>query len=339
MDKITTIGLSLSSVCLAKCIWCPTNRGTRINQKFLRLPSVEKIINEIANTELIDNLEQIKVGENGDALLNPDFLNILRYIKKILPDKKTTLHTNFQHITKEIADVIIEENLLNKVICNIDGSDKAHYEAVKGIDFDNVMSNFDYFSQKRISCGKQIFIEIYCLPLKMYAWQLSSSLGVLPLKATQEQLDTLDDDYNKVLEMLIPRCTYMDQIFCSRVFGWAERNQFVNTKIDFSKHICPFLLNDQLQTEAYIAPDGSWYICCWDSNNEIVLGNVLENSILEVLQSEHRKNIIQLIKDKKFGEVGGPCKTVNCCDMKMSIYDFEKQFGFYHPEGVVPFIQ
>lgn len=339
MDKLITVGLSLSSACVAKCVWCPANRGTRIKKKFMRLPAVQKIIDEIAgNEELRTNLVRVKCGENGDALLNPDFLEILRYIRKVLPEKEIRLHTNFQHVTKEISDVIVEEFLINKIICNLDGADKAHYEAVKKIDYDNVLGNFDYFRQRRGELQREIYFEIYCLPLKMYAHQLSSALGVLPLQATQEQIDALDDDYHATLRMLIPRCTQLDQVFCSRVFGWAEREQFANAKIDYKKHVCPFLRDDQLETEAYIAPDGSWYICCWDANNENVFGNVLETSVAEVLYGERRKTMIQLIKDQKFGEIGGPCKTVNCCDMKMSTYEFEKEFGFYHPEGVVPFI-
>ena len=339
MNKLIAIGLSLCSACVAKCVWCPIDRGKRIKQKMLRLPNVQKIIDEIANTpELRDNLVRVKVGENGDALLNPDFLEILRYIRKMLPEKEIRLHTNFQHMTKEITDAIVGEFLINKVICNIDGADKRHYEAVKKIDFDNVMKNFTYLRKRRDEENKDIFMEIYCLPLTMYAEQLSSALGVLPLGTTQEELDSLDNDYFKVLDMLIPTCNWKDQIFLSRVFGWAERSQFANAKIDYSKHTCPFLRDDQLQTEAYIAPDGSWYICCWDANNEVVLGNVLETSVLEVLNGERRKNVIELIQARKFGKVGGPCKTVNCCDMKMSTYEFEGKHGFYHPEGILPII-
>jgi FkbM family methyltransferase len=37
---------------------------------------------------------------------------------------------------------------------------------------------------------------------------------------------------------------------------------------------------------------------------------------MEVYGSERRAKIIRMLQDRKFSEVGGPCKTVNCCRSK-----------------------
>ena len=293
----------------------------------------KKIIDEIASKESLRGpLQRIKTGEGGDALLNPEYLKIVRYIKQVMPEKEVVLHNNLQRLSKEITDALIDEKLIDVFICNVDGADKEHYEKMKNIPFENSINNLMYFFEKRKKANRRLPIEIYSLSFNMYIAQISSALGVLPLNATPEDIDKWDCDYHKVQAILDP---YLDKstdiLLISRVFGWAEREQFANAKIDYRYHTCPCVQKNELETFAYIATDGAWYICCWDNKNETIFGNVLETSFEEVLHSERRKQLIQLVNDRKFGEVGGPCKTVNCCDMRMSPYVFEGSHGYMMP--------
>ena len=330
---IKVVGLALSSACGAKCVFCPiTERGACNTRKLMPFRDAKKVIDEVANNpELRATVETFKTGEGGDSLINPEYLKVVRYIREVLPEKKIILHNNFQFLNKEICDALIDEKLIDNLTCNIDGADKEHYEVVKGIPFEVVMKNLMYFFEKRKSSGVKLPLEVYSLSYGMYIAQISSGLGVIPLRATPEDVEKWGCDYFKVLEMLSPHLDPTDCMMVGRVFGWAEREQFKNAKIDYRMHTCPCVHKDELETHAYIASDGDWYICCWDNKNEIVFGNVFDTSLAEVMNGERRQKTIQLIKDKKFGEVGGPCSTVNCCDMRVSSYVVERTYGYLMP--------
>jgi hypothetical protein len=50
-----------------------------------------------------------------------------------------------------------------------------------------------------------------------------------------------------------------------------------------------------------------------DSNNELDLGNVYKTSVEMVAEGKPRRELIEKLMGKKFGEIGGPCATVHCC--------------------------
>jgi hypothetical protein len=96
-----------------------------------------------------------------------------------------------------------------------------------------------------------------------------------------------------------------------RPFGWAEREAVDVSTLDYSKYECPFL--ERVLHEAFIAPDGTWYACCLDAKAELNLGNVVETSIQDVFSSQRRQDLIASLRMREFDRIGGPCRTVSCC--------------------------
>ena len=91
---IECINLALSNRCNAKCIWCPTSRGTKHNFD-MPFDTVKKIIDEVADPNFPYQIKMIHLSENGEALYNKDFLDIARYIKLKLPNTALNLLSNF----------------------------------------------------------------------------------------------------------------------------------------------------------------------------------------------------------------------------------------------------
>jgi Iron-sulfur cluster-binding domain len=91
----------------------------------------------------------------------------------------------------------------------------------------------------------------------------------------------------------------------------SNTNRDDTALLDYNHYSCP--LFHRVYDEAFIAPDRTWYACCFDSNNELVLGNVAYTSLHHVAQREHRKALIANLRSKQFKKIGGPCATVNCC--------------------------
>jgi len=61
------------------------------------------------------------------------------------------------------------------------------------------------------------------------------------------------------------------------------------------------------------APNGIWYACCLDSNYQLVLGDTKDSTINEIYFSKERQRLIDLLENREYRKIGGPCLTVNCC--------------------------
>lgn len=315
-ESLTNINLSLSSICSSDCIFCPAERGANAHQKIMKLTLVEKIVREVKSKFFCKNhnVQIFSIGENGDAFLNKDAISILRLIRRELPHVKILCFTNFRTLTPDIIDIILKENLLYYVGCNIDGASDETYHAVKRTDFKKVMEHLNYFIANRRKWRRDIPLGVGMLTLFAYVHAIQNNFGCLPLKYTNRNIKIADikDDAGEIKKVISPLLDHpKDRIFVTPPFGWAERSAGIRQKINYARYRCPNLA--RIKREAFIAPDGLWYACCYDANNELALGDVDKQSINEIFWSEKRRNLIQQLEEKEFQKIGGPCLTVNCC--------------------------
>ena len=80
----------------------------------------KKIIDEVSTESFKKKhtVKRLEVGENGDSFLNKDFVEILRYAKQKLPDVIINFNTNFQNFTKDKAEVIGYDKLVDLIMEN-----------------------------------------------------------------------------------------------------------------------------------------------------------------------------------------------------------------------------
>ena len=329
--RLKSINLALSTLCDADCIFCPSDRGEKIKQKIMPLKFAEKIINEISSRKFRrrHRVKRIIVSEGGEPFLNKDIIEILKLIKSRLPQPLVWINTNFQTVSPDKSRIILEEGLIGQMACNIDGSNAQNYFSVKKLDYDKVMHNIKEFLRIRNELNSRVGLTVRILSLHKYIHTIHEKLGVYPKKLKDPGLINVPDDTQLIVEQLKKILDMnKDIIYVSGAARWAEREQVDTSKIDYKKYHCGML--GEIESSAFIAPDGSWYICCDDSKNEVILGNVITQSIDEVFRSKRRKTIIKMLKEQRFAEIGGPCKTVICCcgqikdmDVKTGVYGNE----------------
>jgi radical SAM protein with 4Fe4S-binding SPASM domain len=311
---LEAINLSLSSACGADCLFCPTDRGKRIKQKIMPFDIVKRIIDEISSKEFKSYhcIKKIELGENGDAFLNREFIKILRYIRLKVPEVRMEIYNNFQHFTRQQAEIILKDRLIDSFHLNIDGSNAKNYYEVKRLDFPNTMKNLSDFLEIREKLDIDSPLTVHILTLHHFISSIYDQFGFLPGKVEDPALAEVPDDF-AVIKKQVEQMLNMkkDTIVKPPVFAWSEREQIDTSQLDYERYSCPLL--SRVETQAFIAPNGDWYACCYDSNYQLVLGNVTEQSINEIYYSEKRKNLLRLLKEKQFTVIGGPCLTVNCC--------------------------
>lgn len=307
--SIKCLNLCLSNRCNASCIWCPTSRGTKHNFD-MPFETVKKIIDELSDPSFPTKIKMIHVSENGEALYNKDFLDILRYIKQKLPDTAVSLLSNFGLMTYKISKTLLKEKLLSSVQVNIDGHDEASYKAVKGISYGTVIRHLKSFINLRKEYDPEFHLQVNVMPAFTYYVTVKSLFKAEPDRAK----DPIPySDFNLATESLRKFLPDNVRIHQSSSGLWAERKLMkINPpEVNMSDLDCPLM--ERVETEAFIAPNGDWYPCCLDDNQDIVLGNVNENTILEIFNSATRQTFLSNLKARRYEEIGYPCNTVVCC--------------------------
>jgi len=309
--SIDCINLALSNRCNATCIWCPTSRGTKHNFD-MPFDVVKKIIDEAADPAFPNPIKMIHLSENGEALYHPEFLEIVRYIRAKLPDTALNLLSNFGLMSAKIAKPLLEEKLLSSIQVNIDGHDAKSYKAVKGISYAGVIKNVKKFLELRAKYDPTFDFSINVMTAFEYTVSVNAFMQTKPDQYKRKIPFSTYEETVKSLRKFVP-----DDVFIkhSKSGLWAERGLITSGRarinVDQSTLDCPLLM--RVEKEVFIAPNGDLYPCCYDDNNDIVLGNVMESTLLEIHDSETRRVFIERLKAHKYEEIGYPCNTVVCC--------------------------
>jgi len=315
--KIKNISFALSTACSANCIFCPPHRGDS-NPVNMSFKVAKRVLDKLSSKAIINKFQYIGIGFGalGDDLLNPHFLDILRYRKEVLPKNPSCFFTNFKNLSSEIAEIIISEQLLDGIVCNIDGASNRTYYAVKRLDFEKVILNLTQFIKLRDSFNSNITININALTLNNYITTIKNNFGEYPLKLNNKSLIQIEDDFEDIQNLLFPIINpNLDSFRRSGVRGWAERGLMKKKKIklNYKNYICPYF-NDIIST-IYVAPNGNWYACCLDTKFNLIIGDLTKESILDLYKSSKRKRLIRKLNLKQFGEIGPPCNSVNFCQV------------------------
>lgn len=143
-EQLKCIHIEITSRCQAACPMCNRNLyGGLKNPKLIladwTLEEFEKIINE----EVLKNLFQIMFcGHFGDPLINPHFIDMVKYVKKINPKVMINVHTNGSFFKEEwweeFAKILPEKH---SVHISLDGLEDTHHLYRIGTDWNKIFNN------------------------------------------------------------------------------------------------------------------------------------------------------------------------------------------------------
>jgi len=301
------VNLAVSNICNASCLFCPRSFVTvEKDKRFMSVSLVERIMEEVTKPEFKAQHPVVHAAcaENGEPFLNPDILDILRTVRA--HGLEVTLFSNFSLITEKIALVIITENLTGSIHFNIDGVTPESYKAVKGLDLKTVENNIKRFIEIRDSMKSPIKLLGHIITQATY-YNAVMKEYVRPPAKFKEPLHPEDRELTllKVKSILNP---LSDTVGIDSVLFWAERYSGYPRSGPFR---CPNL--ERVKHVAYINPEGDAYACCFDVGNELVIGNVNEDSLYEIAKSNRRKDLVKKLEEGRFEEIGFPCTRVDCC--------------------------
>jgi len=323
MMTLSGINFSLSTACSARCIFCPVHRGGKA-PPHMSVDVVRNIVEQVQREPSLQGVKHFQCGENGDAFLNPQALDCLRTIRRHVPDAEIGIFTNFQRLDPGIAEILLEERLIDQLSCNIDGHDEVHYRAVKKTGLERARINIEAFLKLRNARGLKVPLHILSVNYNDYRLAIKRHFGFEPSNVKQPQSASISQDYKLICAQWIPKLNpQIDSIEPVRCFfSWAEREKAGQQPINYKRFTCPKL--HRLRTEAFIAPDGRWYACCFDADCELLIGDTTQVPLIDLMHSPRRSELLRMLEAQRFGEIGGPCKTVNCCQL-ISLHPLETE--------------
>ena len=161
IDQVVHVHLEISSLCNAACPLCPRNfKGYPFNAGYPEHNMTLSEAQKIFSVEFLQQLNTILINGNfGDAIMNPETIEICRYFRQHNPNLKITISTNggarSTSFWKELGDLKVE------VVFCIDGIDNATHALYRqNTLYSTVMRNAETFiSTGARACWKMIQFE------------------------------------------------------------------------------------------------------------------------------------------------------------------------------------
>lgn len=259
-----SILVDAASLCNFKCFFCPMCNGNN-SKSSRRVPGVmkldlfKKIIDDIAEFGL--PIKMLELGMHGEPFMNPHLADMVAYAKEKSYFKRVSLVSNGSLLTPERAIPVIDAGL-DQLDISVNGTSDDHFFSVTAtrVDFQEYVRNIKYVFEHRRGC-------------------------VLTTKAMSECLK--EDQKKLFIETFSPIC---DQIFLEHLVPywpehdveWPEvQHTMLGDKVFENSEVCPFVFY-----KMRITSDGKAILCSADWDHRLVLGDLREQSVKQVWDSE-----------------------------------------------------
>ena len=264
------IELQTQSFCNGKCVVCPYKdlniKPYRMDDKIL-----SKLLNEIKIHK--GDVERVIPYLNNEPSFDNRMLNILRELKE--SDFTVEVSTNISNWKLEDLDAIVNEGLIQDFRISFFGHTKELYESLMtGLKFEDNVEKVKYLLDLNKKNNNKLDIEIIVV-----------LLPTLNVEEIKKGLDQLFDNPKVHFFGFLDRCGKVK----------IMQNKLVKTD---SMEVIGCSLNRPYE-RCCIYSNGNVVLCSQDWEQEVVLGNINNNTIEEVWNSERAKHIRRIILNQE----------------------------------------
>lgn len=285
------IRIEPASSCNLRCLHCPTGLGASPSG-IMSQEIFEKIIPSIqANHNLINT---VVFYHGGEPLLNkklPEFIETI----KLIGIKNTKLVTNGKLLDDNWIRSLIESNI-NLIEVSLDGlsgddSDQIRRRSESESVMNNVKKLFQYSKIHKENGGGQVEIQIATTQFIEDYYSNFDSIGPAPIPDYLAKAFTAEINVKSTWAIQWPGQYPKD----SKVLISEQKPIFKE------KPTCS-LLNETLTVRS----NGDVVVCCYDLTSLHVIGNIKEQSLEAIWNSENYKEFRDSFENQNFKE---PCKS------------------------------
>lgn len=269
------IYIETTSVCNAACIMCPHEQMER-KQGTMSDLNFEATINGMKDIDLA-NLT-LFLHKEGEPLLDRKLPDRIKYAKANLKGvKEVVINTNASRLTEELSVALINSGL-DKIYFSLDGASPDTYNKIRiKLDYHKVVANIENFFRIKKEMKSNI---------KVIVQMVVSDDNRHEVEQYNEKWGK--EDCNVYIK---PMHCYLD----------GGRSSFPKVNTAKQLHVCedPFRM-------MVVYSNGDVGICCWDYNNEYKIGNVQDDSMLNLFNNERFNHLREMQSKKECGEIA-PC--------------------------------
>lgn len=275
------IDIELTNFCNYRCLMCPVGTGImKRKQGFMSDETYNKIINQIKEYKT-----PIRFIRWGEPTLHKRFIEYIRKAKEL----GIICHFNTN------GTLLTEEDMKELVEIELD-SIKFSFQGVDGKSYSE-MRNSNYFS--KLLDKIKMFYEIR--GDKQYPYiHVASTITY----ETKSQVESFKKYIENHCDLVTIGRTILEHIDINQVIlDKNEKNMLKKLKLKESvikKHpnCCPEVF-DKLS----INWNGDVTACCGDYDNKMIVGNINENSLLEIWNSSKMKNFRRILSEKQYDKL------------------------------------
>ena len=262
MYNIRHVHLELSSLCNARCPFCPRNaQGYPYNfgykETFLSIDDAKKIF----RTEFTKNLKEVLINGNfGDFVTNQDSIKIIKYLRETNPDMKILINTNGgardRHFWQSLGGLGVI------VYFCIDGLEDTNHLYRQDVHFDTVIKNALRYIK---SGGSAVWLTT----------EFEFNISQIPtMKKIADDLGFSDFVVRKSVRNKGPVYNHkgsQTHVIVENHINWPEvideaflSDQVVNESAHpGDQRTVKITCDAEKEKSIYVAADGHVYPCCW----------------------------------------------------------------------------
>lgn len=263
-----TIVIDPSSACNFKCKYCLHSLSNKqledinFSSKNMEYDLFIKIIDDLQCFP--DKIKCLQLGKLGEPLINKDLHKMIRYAKETNKFERVEVITNGSLLTQQISMDLINAGL-DVIRISMQGISKEKYYDLVGvdIDFNLFKNNIQHLYENRKQC-------------------------LIHLKMIDIGLDN-DEDKKKFYSMFENICDEMSIQYTTPVFDkYINYDELIKKKDAdlFGDSLTKVSVCPRPFISMSISSDGVITPCCREESKEITFGNVKDDSIFEVWNSE-----------------------------------------------------
>lgn len=251
--------IELTNCCNLACPECFTGSGLMKREKgYMDQSLFRKIIDEIRPFALNLNLYF-----QGEPMLHPEFFDFVEYSGGIY----TVISTNGHFINEESAE-LLARSTLGRIIISLDGIDSKTYPVYrKNGDLEKVKNGIKLLASKVKATRSKLIIELQTVVMKINEHQIAEirrfALGN-GVKLSLKSIQIVDGNYG----------------------DWLPENnsysRYSHTNGEFRIKSSQPDMCRRLWFNPVITWDGKVLPCCFDKNGDYIMGDLKEESLMEI---------------------------------------------------------
>jgi len=310
------IWLEPTNVCNLRCIHCIQPRMTR-KRGFMDFSLFKKIVDEASSYNIV-----VGLAGQGEPLLHPEFGKMVKYASDRVG---TRVLTNGTRLDKEKAIELLDAEP-DSMDISFDGPTKEVYEHIsrgRGVDYDKTRQNIIEFLDLKRKRGKS---------------KPRCCISIIKQPATEGKIEQFKQ-WCRTLPL-------EEGVRVNDLMNWRDESELCQTGSITDKHVKDYLPREKWPicispwSEMKINWDGSVTGCVMDYNNNYIVGDTKNESMMEIWNGKGLREFREALISKQYERIEQKGPFCSKCNIlwwpyfSLYKYDLIKKAEFHLATGL-----